>query len=60
MLETIDMKERLSRVIEIINNEKEVLSREKIGQRVKRSMERTQKGILFTRANESDPKGIGR
>ncbi|WP_433958936.1 endopeptidase La [Cytobacillus horneckiae] len=44
ILETIDIKDRMNEVIEIIHNEKEVLSLEKkIGQRVKKSMERTQK-----------------
>ncbi|MDQ0270013.1 endopeptidase La [Cytobacillus purgationiresistens] len=44
ILETIDIKERMNEVIEIIHNEKEVLNLEKkIGQRVKKSMERTQK-----------------
>ncbi|HZG69981.1 MAG TPA: LON peptidase substrate-binding domain-containing protein, partial [Chondromyces sp.] len=42
ILEVIPVKERLQRVIELLNNEKEVLNLEKkIGQRVKRSMERT-------------------
>lgn len=44
ILETADVKDRLNKVIDFINNEKEVLEIEKkIGQRVKRSMERTQK-----------------
>ncbi|APT45820.1 endopeptidase La [Bacillus safensis] len=44
VLETVDVKKRLNRVISLIHNEKEVLEIEKkIGQRVKRSMERTQK-----------------
>ncbi|RBW71569.1 endopeptidase La [Bacillus taeanensis] len=44
ILETIDVKERLNNVIKILNNEKEVLDLEKkIGQRVKQSMEKTQK-----------------
>ncbi|MCL6573746.1 MAG: LON peptidase substrate-binding domain-containing protein, partial [Bacillus sp. (in: Bacteria)] len=44
ILETIDIKQRVNRVIDTIHNEKEVLNLEKkIGQRVKRSMERTQK-----------------
>ncbi|WP_050615955.1 endopeptidase La [Bacillus testis] len=44
VLEAIDVKERLSIVIDYIHNEKEILQLEKkIGERVKRSMERTQK-----------------
>ncbi|ASV68803.1 endopeptidase La [Cytobacillus sp. FSL W7-1323] len=44
ILETINIKDRLNRVISIIHNEKEVLNLEKkIGNRVKKSMERTQK-----------------
>lgn len=60
MLETIDMKERLSRVIEIINNEKEVLFLEKkIGQRVKRSMERTQKEYYLREQMKAIQKELG-
>ncbi|WP_028783372.1 endopeptidase La [Thalassobacillus devorans] len=44
VLETVNVKERLRHLIEQISNEKEVLQIEKkIGQRVKRSMEKTQK-----------------
>ncbi|MBM7648913.1 ATP-dependent Lon protease [Bacillus ectoiniformans] len=44
ILETFDIKERLNRIIKVLNNEKQVLNLEKkIGQRVKTSMERTQK-----------------
>ncbi|WP_100402184.1 endopeptidase La [Bacillus sp. FJAT-42315] len=44
ILETFDVKERLNRIIQLLNNEKQVLNLEKkIGQRVKTSMERTQK-----------------
>ncbi|GGC93118.1 Lon protease [Thalassobacillus devorans] len=44
VLETVDVKKRLQHLIEQISNEKEVLQIEKkIGQRVKRSMEKTQK-----------------
>ncbi|MET1180046.1 endopeptidase La [Peribacillus simplex] len=60
VLETIDMKERLSRVIEIINNEKEVLFLEKkIGQRVKRSMERTQKEYYLREQMKAIQKELG-
>lgn len=44
ILETFDVKARLNRIIQLLNNEKQVLNLEKkIGQRVKTSMERTQK-----------------
>ncbi|SEA51946.1 ATP-dependent Lon protease [Thalassobacillus cyri] len=44
VLETVNVKDRLRHLIEQISNEKEVLQIEKkIGQRVKRSMEKTQK-----------------
>lgn len=44
ILELTNTKDRMNRVIEIIHNEREVLNLEKkIGQRVKKSMERTQK-----------------
>ncbi|WP_409302004.1 endopeptidase La [Peribacillus sp. SCS-155] len=60
ILETIDVKERLSRVIEIINNEKEVLNLEKkIGQRVKRSMERTQKEYYLREQMKAIQKELG-
>ncbi|USK73640.1 endopeptidase La [Peribacillus frigoritolerans] len=60
VLETIDMKERLSRVIKIINNEKEVLFLEKkIGQRVKRSMERTQKEYYLREQMKAIQKELG-
>ncbi|SDI92093.1 endopeptidase La [Salimicrobium halophilum] len=44
ILEIYEVKQRLQRIIDIIGNEREVLQIEqKIGQRVKKSMERTQK-----------------
>lgn len=44
ILEILDIKERLAKLIEILENEKEVLDLEKkIGDRVKSSMEKTQK-----------------
>ncbi|WP_425440913.1 endopeptidase La [Sediminibacillus halophilus] len=44
LLETENVKERLNRLISLITNEREVLDLEKkIGQRVKKSMEKTQK-----------------
>ncbi|MGP4042635.1 endopeptidase La [Gracilibacillus sp. D59] len=44
VLETLDVTKRLKKLLDIISNEKEVLELErKIGQRVKKSMEETQK-----------------
>jgi ATP-dependent Lon protease len=60
ILETIDEKERMNRVIEIIHNEKEVLNLEKkIGQRVKRSMERTQKEYYLREQMKAIQKELG-
>lgn len=60
ILETIDVKERLNKVIDIIHNEKEVLHLEKkIGQRVKRSMERTQKEYYLREQMKAIQKELG-
>ncbi|WP_282138749.1 endopeptidase La [Rossellomorea aquimaris] len=60
VLETLDIKKRLQMVIETINNEKEVLSLEKkIGQRVKRSMERTQKEYYLREQMKAIQKELG-
>ncbi|WP_144477661.1 endopeptidase La [Cytobacillus oceanisediminis] len=60
ILETIDIKDRMNRVIEIIHNEKEVLGLEKkIGQRVKRSMERTQKEYYLREQMKAIQKELG-
>lgn len=60
LLETLDVKERLHRVIEILNNEKEVIQLEKrIGQRVKRSMERTQKEYYLREQMKAIQKELG-
>ena len=60
ILESINPKERLNKVITIINNEKEVLSLEKkIGQRVKRSMERTQKEYYLREQMKAIQKELG-
>lgn len=48
ILEIVSVKERLHTLISIIQDEQELLSLEKkIGQQVKRSMERTQKNISY-------------
>ncbi|RFB17711.1 endopeptidase La [Bacillus sp. HNG] len=60
ILETLDVRERMNKVITIINNEKEVLSLEKkIGQRVKRSMERTQKEYYLREQMKAIQKELG-
>lgn len=60
ILETLDVKERVNRLIEIIHNEKEVLNLEKkIGQRVKKSMERTQKEYYLREQMKAIQKELG-
>jgi ATP-dependent Lon protease len=60
ILETIDVKDRMNRVVDIIHNEKEVLNLEKkIGQRVKRSMERTQKEYYLREQMKAIQKELG-
>lgn len=60
ILETFDIKDRLNKIIEIIHNEKEVLQLEKkIGQRVKRSMERTQKEYYLREQMKAIQKELG-
>ncbi|MDX8364032.1 endopeptidase La [Cytobacillus sp. Hm23] len=60
ILETTDLKERLHQVITIINNEREVLNLEKkIGQTVKRSMERTQKEYYLREQMKAIQKELG-
>ncbi|MDQ0216459.1 ATP-dependent Lon protease [Oikeobacillus pervagus] len=60
ILETFDIKERLQKVIAILNNEKEILNLEKkIGQRVKRSMERTQKEYYLREQMKAIQKELG-
>lgn len=60
ILETIDVKGRMNQVIEIIHNEKEVLNLEKkIGQRVKKSMERTQKEYYLREQMKAIQKELG-
>jgi ATP-dependent Lon protease len=60
ILEMISVKERLGKLIEILNNEKEVLGLEKkIGQRVKKSMERTQKEYYLREQMKAIQKELG-
>lgn len=60
ILETLDNKARMNHVIDIIHNEKEVLNLEKkIGQRVKKSMERTQKEYYLREQMKAIQKELG-
>lgn len=60
ILETFPVKERLNKLINLINNEREVLNLEKkIGQRVKRSMERTQKEYYLREQMKAIQKELG-
>lgn len=60
ILETTDLKERMNRLIEFIHNEREVLHLEKkIGQRVKKSMERTQKEYYLREQMKAIQKELG-
>lgn len=60
ILETLDNKKRMNYVIDVIHNEKEVLNLEKkIGQRVKKSMERTQKEYYLREQMKAIQKELG-
>lgn len=60
ILETLGVKERLEKMIVLINNEKEILNLEKkIGQRVKRSIERTQKEYYLREQMKAIQKELG-
>jgi ATP-dependent Lon protease len=60
VLEAVDIKERLNMIVTILNNEKEVIQLEKkIGQRVKRSMERTQKEYYLREQMKAIQKELG-
>ncbi|WP_019242791.1 MULTISPECIES: endopeptidase La [Bacillus] len=60
VLEAVDIKERLAIVIAFINNESEILQLEKkIGERVKRSMERTQKEYYLREQMKAIQKELG-
>ncbi|MED4016326.1 endopeptidase La [Sutcliffiella cohnii] len=60
ILEITDVKERLQQTISYVNNEKEVLQLEKkIGMRVKRSMERTQKEYYLREQMKAIQKELG-
>ena len=60
ILETLNNKQRMNYVIDIIQNEKQVLNLEKkIGQRVKKSMERTQKEYYLREQMKAIQKELG-
>ncbi|MBM7096552.1 MULTISPECIES: endopeptidase La [Alteribacter] len=60
MLETYSVGERLTKVLRILSNEKEVLGLEKkIGQRVKKSMEKTQKEYYLREQMKAIQKELG-
>jgi ATP-dependent Lon protease len=60
ILETIDVKERLEKLLSILNNEREVLELErKISQRVKKQMEKTQKEYYLREQMKAIQKELG-
>jgi ATP-dependent Lon protease len=60
ILETVDIKERVNKIIQILHNEKEVLELEKkISLRVKQSMERTQKEYYLREQMKAIQKELG-
>ncbi|RXZ84555.1 endopeptidase La [Paenibacillaceae bacterium] len=60
ILETVDVGERLERLLDILNNEREVLELErKINQRVKKQMEKTQKEYFLREQMKAIQKELG-
>lgn len=60
LLEKVNVKDRMNAVITFLNNEKEVIQLErKIGQRVKQSMERTQKEYYLREQMKAIQKELG-
>jgi ATP-dependent Lon protease len=60
ILETVDVRERLEKMLNILNNEREVLELErKIGQRVKKQMEKTQKEYYLREQMKAIQKELG-
>src|SRR5699024_7909246 len=60
LLEMVNVKERLQHLIQLISNEKKVLDLEKkIGQRVKNSMEKTQKEYYLREQLKAIQKELG-
>lgn len=60
ILETIDVRQRLMKLLDILNNEREVLELErKISQRVKKQMEKTQKEYYLREQMKAIQKELG-
>ncbi|MED4601184.1 endopeptidase La [Paenibacillus validus] len=60
ILETVDVKQRLEKLLGILNNEREVLELErKISQRVKKQMEKTQKEYYLREQMKAIQKELG-
>ena len=60
ILETIDVRNRLEKLLDILNNEREVLELErKINQRVKKQMEKTQKEYYLREQMKAIQKELG-
>ncbi|RXT15487.1 endopeptidase La [Ammoniphilus sp. CFH 90114] len=60
ILEMVNVKERLEKLLELLNNEREVLELErKIGQRVKKQMEKTQKEYYLREQMKAIQKELG-
>lgn len=60
ILETLDVRKRLGIIMDVLSNEKEVLELEKkIGQRVKKSMEKTQKEYYLREQMKAIQKELG-
>lgn len=60
ILETVDVKQRLENMLDILNNEREVLELErKISQRVKKQMEKTQKEYYLREQMKAIQKELG-
>jgi len=60
ILETFDVRERLEKVVEFLNNEREVLELErKISQRVRKQMEKTQKEYYLREQMKAIQKELG-
>ena len=60
ILETLDVRERLEKILDLLNNEREVLELErKISQRVKKQMEKTQKEYYLREQMKAIQKELG-
>ncbi|GAB7388698.1 endopeptidase La [Bacillaceae bacterium] len=60
ILESVDVKERLEKLLNILNNEREILELErKIGSRVRKQMERTQKEYYLREQMKAIQKELG-